>query len=186
MDDLARIENIYGSVAEYNRCMWEEANRYEPTEEEIAESERQYAEYCAKVKKLDGEPSEWIRNLVDNWEKRKPNRDDIYGGYEWARRRTLHIMSELDSHYKVHVDEEHNTFYGVPEGKFAISVEYHLYGEIHYKMVGNLSYEQFKEIYCDLWYAGLWPTMKYGKRIIGNCSLGSLRLHDLKELEEHK
>ena len=46
-DDLARIEAIYGCVAEYNRCMEErDYEEYEPTEEEIAEMKQQVA--CVK------------------------------------------------------------------------------------------------------------------------------------------
>ena len=41
-DELARIEGIYGSVAEYNRVMYEEQSE-EPTPEQLEESERQLA-----------------------------------------------------------------------------------------------------------------------------------------------
>ena len=181
MYDLARVERIYGCVAEYNRCIEEETG-YEPTETELEESERQYKEYCAKIEQLNGEPSEFIRNLVDKWESTKPDNDNIYAGYEWSRKRTLNIMEEIRLYYGVQVDEEYDTFYRVPDGKFSISVEYSDVCQIHYKMVGNLSYEQFKAIYRDLWFARLHPSMKYKNMIRSNCSLGSLLYRELSDL----
>ena len=83
-------------------------------------------------------------------------------------------MEEIRLYYGVQVDEEYDTFYNVPDGKFSISVEYSDVCRIHYKMAGNLSYEQFKAIYRDLWYAKLYPSMKYKDIIRSNCSLGSL------------
>ena len=129
-DELARVERIYGSVAEYNRCMYEEENYYEPTEEEIAESERRMAAYHAKIKELSGTESEFIRKLVADSE------------YD-----VVDIVARVAEHYGVEVDEKWETFYRVPDGKFGISVEYREHCYIKYKFIGNLDLEKFKEIY---------------------------------------
>lgn len=54
-----------------------------------------------------------------------------------------------------------------------IQILFDMCDSIHYKMVGNLSYEQFKAIYRDLWYAKLYPSMKYKDIIRSNCSQAS-------------
>ena len=177
MDDLARIERIYGSVAEYYREEWE-AEEEPPTEEQIADSERRMEEYYAKIKQLNGTPSHFVRELIDKWETTKPQYDgtneSISAGWDWSRERTLAIVEELANHYGVTVDENSDTFYRVPANQFAISVEYSDHGRIYYKFFGNLDFEQFKNVYRDLWYARLWPTMSHNGLYVGNCSLGSL------------
>jgi len=62
MNDLNRIERIYGSVAEYYRVLDEEPCD-EPFEAELAESERQYQDYRMKVKSANGTPSDAIIKL---------------------------------------------------------------------------------------------------------------------------
>lgn len=185
VDDLARIESIYGCIAEYNRCM-AETEEYEPTEEEIAENERLMTEYHAEIKRLNGTESGFIRRLVTEWEKSKPEYNgtnaSIYAGYDWSRERTLDIVAKVAEHYGVEVDEEWATFYRVPKGKFAISVEYHDHGRILCKHIGNLDFEVFKDIFRDLHYAGERPTMKFGNMILSNCSLGELLRNELREV----
>lgn len=59
MDDLARIERSYGSVAEYNRCMEEDAE-YE------AEQEAKDRDWCARNKaKLDAAGDRAMRFCED-------------------------------------------------------------------------------------------------------------------------
>lgn len=59
MDDLARIERNYGSVAEYNRCMEEDAE-YE------AEQKAKWLSYCENNKaKLDGAGKRAMRYCED-------------------------------------------------------------------------------------------------------------------------
>lgn len=179
-DDLARIEANYGCVAEYNRCMAEREYEYhEPTEEEMAETERRLAEYEAKIKRLNGEPSEFIKALVAEWAESEPeykdwNTDGFYKIRDWSKARTLDIVVRVAEHYGVDVDEEWETFYGVPDEMFAISVEYNEYGLIKTKNIGNLDLETFKNVFRDLHYAKLYPTMSYKGRFISNCSLGTL------------
>jgi hypothetical protein len=184
-DELARIERLYGSVAEYNRCKWEEdVEYYEPTDEEIAESERQLAEYRAEIKRLNGTESEFVRNLVSEWEKSKPKDDgtnaSIYATYDWAKARTLAVVQQIADYYKVSIDEEWGTFYRPPEGKFAIKVEYKDSCYIKSKCIGNLDLEQFKAVFRDLYYARLSPSMSYKGRFVGNCSLGELLRNYIK------
>lgn len=191
-ETLESIERNYGCVAEYNRCMAErEMEEYEPTEEELAEEERRMAEYNAEIERLNGEPSEFIKSLVAEWEEKKPEHvsepyneyvASIYAGYEWARERTLDIVEKIRLHYGVEVNEEWETFYRPPEGRFAIEVEYTDGCHIKHKHIGNLYFEQFKAIFRDLVYARLWPSMKYGDMIRSNCTLGSLLMYELKEV----
>ena len=179
-DDLAMIERNYGCVAEYNRCMAErEYERYEPTDEEMAETERRLAEYEAKIKRLNGDPSEFIKALVAEWAESEPeykdwNTDGFYKVRDWSKARTLDIVAKVAEHYGVNVDEEWETFYRVPDEMFAISVEYNEYGLIKTKNIGKLGLETFKNVFRDLHYAKLYPTMSYKGRFISNCSLGTL------------
>ena len=186
-DELSRIEGIYGCVAEYNRCMWEEENEYEPTEEEIAESKRQLAEYEAKIKRLDGTPSEFIKALVAEWAESEPkykdwNIDGFYKVREWSKARTLDIVAKVAEHYGVKADEEWASFYEVPEGKFAIKIEYHDSCYIKSLNIGNLDFPTFKDVFRDLHYAKLYPTMSYKGRFISGCSLGTLLYAYIKEV----
>ena len=185
--DLAWVEANYGCVAEYNRCMWEEEYDYEPTEEEIAESERQLAEYNTEIERLNGKPSEFIKALVAEWAESEPeykdwNTDGFYKVRDWSRARTLDIVTKVAEHYGVDVDEEWETFYRVPDEMFAISIEYHDSCFIKHKHIPNLSLEQFKPIFCDLYYANLYPTMSYNGNFIGNCSLGVLLHSYIREV----
>lgn len=178
IDELARIESIYGCVAEYNRCMWEEEHEYEPTEEEIAESERRMAEYEAEIERLNGKESMYIHTLVAKWAISEPKYDgtneSIYAGYKWSTERCLDIVAKLTEHYGVKTDEKWETFYRVPEGKYAIKVEYTDGCYIKSKNIGNLTLEQFKDIFRDLHYARLYPTMSHEGRFVSNVSLGHL------------
>lgn len=186
VDELSRIERIYGSVAEYNRCQWEEDEYYEPTDEEIEEENRKHQAYLAEIERLNGTESEFVRNLVSEWAKSKPKDDgtnaSIYATYDWAKARTLAIIQQIADYYKVKVDEDWSTFYRPPEGKFAIEVEYKDSCYIKYKYIGNLDLEQFKAVFRDLHYARLSPTMSYKGRFIGNCSLGELLRNYIREV----
>lgn len=179
-DDLAWVESNYGCVAEYNRCMRErDYEDYEPTEEEIAESEKQLAEFNAEIERLNGEPSEFVKALVAEWAELEPeykdwNTDGFYKVREWSKARTLDIVAKVAEHYGVNVDEEWETFYRVPDEMFAISVEHNEYGLIKTKNIGNLNLEQFKNVFRDLHYARLSPTMSHNGKYISNCSLGYL------------
>lgn len=191
-DDLARIESIYGCVAEYNRCMEErDYEEYEPTEEEIAEAERMMAEYKAEIKRLNGEPSEFVKDLVAKWKETEPQKPKgsegldaynrwVYAGYDWAKERCLDIVAKVADYYGVTVDEEWETFYRVPKGKYAISVEYRG-SYIQHKHVGNLDLEMFKDVFRDLHYAGLYPTMSHNRKYVSNSSLGELLRNYIKE-----
>ena len=187
-DDLARIEASYGCVAEYNRVKWEEeAECYEPTEEEIAESERQMAEYYAEIKRLNGEPSEFIKALVKEWDSSKPQYDEwnsaaYYKTRDWSKVRTLDIVKKVCEYYGVEVDEEYATFYRVPENKYAVSIEYTDGCYIKHKHIGNLSLEQFKDVFRDLHYAKLRPTMAHKRNYVSNVSLGHLLRNYIREV----
>lgn len=177
--ELNRIESIYGSVAEYNRCMWEEENEYEPTDEEIAENERQMKAYYAEIERLNGESSEFIKALIEEWRATEPQYEEwdsaaYYRTSNWSKERTLDIVAKVGEHYGVKVDEKWETFYEVPEGKYAISVEYHDGCRIYHKHIGNLDLPTFKKVFRDLHEAGLRPTMSHNGNYISNVSLGHL------------
>lgn len=179
-DELARIERVYGSVAEYNRCQMEEQEQYEPTEEEIEESEREMEAYYAEIERLNGTPSNFIRKLVAEWDAKEPANDDYYAVMKWGKERKLDIVAKVAEHYGVTVDEEWATFYRVPENRFAIAVEYKDFCYIKSKHIGNLTLEQFKDIFRDLYYAKLYPTMSHNGRYVSNCSLGNILRNDLR------
>lgn len=198
-DDLARIEANYGCVQEYYRCMEEERERYEPTENEILEREKEMYLYHRQIEILNGKPSDFAVALNAEWEAKKPEEKydiDDYDNYiksyhetrDWANNKTLDIIGKVCGYYGVKVDEngEWKTFYG--SDNFAIQVEYNNFGRIKSKHIGNLSYEMFQNIFRDLDYCRLYPTMKYGKMIRSNMSLGNLKIADLKwydvEMEE--
>ena len=182
--DLAWVEANYGCVAEYNRCKWEEEYDYEPTEEEIAESERQLAEYNAEIKRLDGEPSDFIKALVAEWEALEPKRyegDDmieynksVIEGHKWFDKRKRDILEKVGKHYGVDINGDHNDFYHIPDDVFAISVEYNDGCFIEHAIIGNLDLPTFKNVFRDLHYARLYPTMSHKGRYISNVSLGHL------------
>lgn len=189
MDELARIESIYGCVAEYNRVKWEEeAERYEPSEAQIAESERQMAEYYAEIERLNGEASDFVKELIAKWQQSQPQYDEwnseaYYRTRDWAKERCLNIVAKVVDYYGVEMSEDYSAFYRVPEGKFAIEVEYNDSCYIKSLYIGNLSLEQFKKVFRDLHEAGLRPTMSHNGQYVSNVSLGHLLRNYIDESE---
>lgn len=189
MDELNRIESIYGCVAEYNRCMAErDYEDYEPSEEEIAESVRRMAEYYAEIERLNGNASDFVKALIAEWATTKPQYEEwnsvaYYATSEWNKARTLNIVAKVVDHYGVVADEEWASFYRVPQGKFAISVEYHDGCRIYNKHIGNLDLPTFKLVFRDLYEAGLRPTMSHNGQYISNVSLGHLLHNYIDESE---
>ena len=81
MDDLSRIERVYGSVAEYNRVRYEEdADTYEPSREEQIKASNDHAVYVAKIKCLDGVPSDFAKSLKSEWDAKAPKDEDFPTG----------------------------------------------------------------------------------------------------------
>ena len=188
LDELARIESIYGCVAEYNRVKWEEENYREPTEEEITESERKMAEYYAEIERLNGEPSEFIKALIAEWKGTEPQYDEwnseaYYRTRNWAKERCLDIVEKVVDHYEVEIGEDYSAFYRVPKGKFAIKIEYNDSCYIKSLNIGNLSLEQFKKVFRDLHEASLRPTMSHNGQFVSNVSLGHLLRNYIREVE---
>lgn len=177
-DDLARIEANYGCVQEYYRCMEEKRERYEPTEEEILEHEKEMYLYHRKIEILNGKHSELAVKLNKEWAEKEPDRNDYYAGRDWSLARKLDIIEKICKYYGVEADEKWETFYR--SENFSISVEYIDHCYIKYKHIGNLSYDMFQNIFRDLDYCRLYPTMKYGKMIRSNMSLGNLKITGLK------
>ena len=188
-NDLSRIEANYGCVQEYYRCMEEERERYEPTENEIIESEKRSYLYHRQIEILNGKPSDFAIALNAEWEEKKPEEKhdiDDYDSYiksyyetmDWSLARKLDIIKKICEHYGVKYDEKWETFYR--SENFSIGVEYIESSNIKNKYIGNLSYEIFKNIFRDLDYCRLYPTMKYGKMIRSNMSLGNLKITDLR------
>lgn len=189
VDELARIESIYGCVAEYNRVKWEEeAERYEPTDEEIAESERQMAEYYADIERLNGEASDFVKELIAEWQRSQPQYDEwnssaYYATSRWAKERCLDIVAKVVDYYGIKADEKWVSFYEVPEDKFAIKVEYNDSCIIKSLNIGNLDLPTFKDVFRDLYEAGLRPTMSHNGQYVSNVSLGHLLRNYIDESE---
>jgi len=193
-DELAHIERLYGSVAEYNRVQMEEPyEEYEPTEEEIKEDYIKHETYNKKIELLNGKPSNVIQGLVTAWDAKKPpdgnTAQEIYAIRDWASNRTVDLFDKLSIYYMLTEDPfESRAFYETALKTFAVSVEYSKHSRILTKSVSNLDYDTFKKFFRDLHYARCYPTMNYvtengKKHILSNCSLGSLRIYDLKMCE---
>lgn len=191
MDDLARIEAIYGSVAEYNRVMEEENEGagYEPSEEEQFAFAADREVYNEKIRILDGKPSELAVSLKEEWDAKKPaetkdwNMSEVRKWQAYSKERLFAVTKALCTHYGI-VHNEEMSLYKTREGSFAIGLEYADSPYIKSWDVSGLSYEAFKNIFRDFHYLGLSPIMNYcdgsGKNhIISNSSLGRLRIHDL-------
>lgn len=189
IDELSRIESIYGCVAEYNRCMAErDYEEYEPSEAEIEENERRMAEYYAEIERLNGEPSEFVKPLVAEWKATEPQYDEwnsaaYYAISRWAKERCLDIVAKVADYYGVKANEEWASFYEVPEGKFAIKVEYHDGCYIKSLNIGNLDLTTFKDVFRDLHEAELRPTMSHNGQYVSNVSLGHLLRNYIREEE---
>lgn len=193
MDDLSRIERVYGSVAEYNRVMYEEDQiHYELSEEEVKKADNDLAIYNSKIRYLNGTPSEFVIKLRREWEKLMPQEKDfktssefIHAGYDYSKNKVINCTDAISKYYDVKFSENAASFYNPGVNKFGIKVEYIDFGEYKYKFIGGLDYEMFKNVFRDLHYLDLYPTMileyEPGKtEILSNCSLGYLRISDLK------
>ena len=145
MDDLSRIESIYGSVAEYNRVRFEENREtVELTSEEKLDGACKMAVYNEKLRLLSGEPSNFIKELVQEWNDRVPKESDfanrnefIYAGYAYSTNKTKDIVGKICGYYHVKCDEEWATFYRPGLGQFAISVEYKESSQIYSFHIGG-------------------------------------------------
>lgn len=193
MDDLSRIESVYGSVAEYNRVLYEEdLTHFERSEEEIAQADNELAIYNAKIKYLDGTPSEFASKLSSEWVSYNPQEKDfntsseyINAGYEYSKDKTVNCINAISKYYNVKFSDKADAFYSPGVKRFGINVEYIDSGTIKHKFIGGLDYEMFKNVFRDLYYLNLSPTMSLefepGKTtILSNCSLGNLRISYLR------
>lgn len=195
-DELSRIESIYGSVAEYNRVMYEEEREaYEPSEEEIERRLKEQELYAKKKKILNGEPSDFAKKLFDEWKKLEPMdeafpnyNERVRAGWEYSRKKTLDCMEKIGEYYKIPFSADNN-FFRIEPNTFAICIDYvDKFGSILRKSVVGLDYDTFKKMFRDLDYLRLRPTMSYqpsdGKEsiILTNIDLGTLRIYDLKLL----
>ncbi len=190
-DELSRIERIYGSVAEYNRVMYEESQEYyEPTKEEQIKSETDMTVYHEKIKRLDGIPSKFSQDLAKEWKAKEPKESgswtmsDVYAWQDYGRAKKLDICSKLCEHYGVELG---GNFYRIEPNTFAIDVEYNdsNSGQIKNQAITGMNYEQFKNVFRDLYFAKCSPTMNYcdakgENHILSNCSLGNLRISDFR------
>jgi len=201
-DDLSRIESVYGSVAEYYRAMFEEQpdEIYEESydedysyKEEQLENEISMAIYNKKIELLNGEPSSFAVSIKDRWDKVYDEKFGSFGDENekyWAIRdfskeKTLDMFNKICSHYSVIPAGEGESYYRPGMNKFGISVAYSDRGEINHKEITCLDYELFQDVFRDMHFAGLSPTMSYEytaghPMLLSNCSLGSLRIYDLK------
>lgn len=92
-------------------------------------------------------------------------------------------MAKVVDYYGVEMSEDYSAFYRVPEGKFAIKVEYNDSCYIKSLYIGNLSLEQFKKVFRDLHEVGLRPTMSHNGQYVSNVSLGHLLRNYIDESE---
>lgn len=194
VDELARVERIYGCVAEYNRVMVEEQDEYEPSEAELQESAMQSDMYHEKIRLLNGKPSEFAVKLKEFWDDKEPSRskfedynDYVRSGYDYAYRKFKNVIDKFEKYYNITFSDDDHNFYQTKDESFAISVEYTEHSMIKTKNLYNLDYMSFKNIFRDLYHVGLYPTMNYRcnneSHILSNCSLGNLRIYDLLYLE---
>ena len=154
--------------------------------------------YREKCKYLDGEPSEVAKVLKTYWDSKEPNRKDYkeyneycHACYDYWKDKRPNVIVQLCAEHGLTTDNSWDSFYGVKPDTFGIDVEYTLCGEIKHlhflKNEEHLDYETFKNVFRDLYYLDMYPTMCYqpkdeskNKLILSNCSLGGLRIYDLK------
>ena len=103
IDELSRIESIYGCVAEYYRCKEEEeCGYYEPTEEEMEENRLSMAVYNEKIRILDGQPSDFILSLKREWEERRkkevPENPGIYDGQRFYKKKVIDVVNRISKY----------------------------------------------------------------------------------------
>ena len=195
MNELAYIESIYGSVAEYQRVMQEESQEVsETTEEELLKTRIDQEVYHKKIELLNGEPSSVIKFKKIEYDEKKPvqqgssySASDYYANVDWSNECLADVLVLLVTLYNVSVSDDSDVFYKTPVETFAISVEYQKHSQIFHKMIGSLNYNTFKDVFRALHYLGFHPTMLYRETedhsvILSNCSLGELRIYDLKML----
>ena len=170
---------------------------YEPTPEEDYKINLDFKIYREKLKCLSGEPSEVAKGLKEYWDSKEPKREDyddynkyVYACYDYGKDKTLDIIDKICQAYELTSDSDWNSFYGIKPNTFGIDVEYtdglinHAY---FLKNEKHLDYETFKNVFRDLYYLGMYPSMSYQpkdeskkKLLLSNCSLGELRIYDLK------
>jgi len=198
-DDLDRIESVYGSVAEYYRVQYEE--RYMDHDmddhediERMIENEISMKIYNEQIRVLDGEPSDIAEALRHKWDEKfieisEESGFDYtklnYAIRDFSHDKVLDIFDRICEHYEIISDEKWDSFYRPGVGMFGISVPYSDGCQIFHKNIGCLDYDLFQQVFRDLEYTGLCPSMSYeqteGKPIIlSNCSLGSIRIYDLR------
>ncbi len=198
-DDLDRIESVYGSVAEYYRVQYEE--RYMDHDmddhediERMIENEISMKIYNEQIRVLDGEPSDIAEALRHKWDEKfieisEESGFDYtklnYAIRDFSHDKVLDIFDRICEHYEIISDEKWESFYRPGVGMFGISVPYSDGCQIFHKNIGCLDYDLFQQVFRDLEYTGLCPSMSYeqteGKPIIlSNCSLGSIRIYDLR------
>ncbi len=196
MDDLTRIESIYGSVAEYNRVRFEE--NQEPISLSATEKLNnacKMAIYEEKIRLLSGTPSDFAKDLVAEWAKLEPKESDFSCRNEYIRhlhdhaaKREEYIAKKICEYHHVNCDTAWATFYRPGLNQFAISVQYDSPANVVTLSIGPMSYEQFKPVFCDLHFARLSPTMCYENKeeypfFVSNSSLGSIRMSYLSSVE---
>ena len=191
LDELSRIESIYGSVAEYNRVKYEEAESdYEPFDREIADREVDHCVYSEKIRILEGEPSDIAVKLGSEWDSKKPDLQGdwsmthVYAWRDYGRNKLFDIMDKLCRYYCVDRNDS-MSLYRTDPGTFAIGCEYGEDSNIKELVVSGLNYDDFKDIFRDLYSLGCNPSVNYCNEaginhVISNTSLGSLRMNDFR------
>lgn len=190
--ELNRIERVYGSVAEYQRCMDEQEER-ELTDEELEELEAERQAINDEITALSGTPSQVVLELLDWKASLEPKKesyteynDYVLAEHTFGRQFTARIIDRIEEVYGVKFSTENNVYKDIEKDKFGITIEQHLHSQIYHPAIININYDLFKRIYRDLCYLQRWPNwfymsdngLKYGKR----SNLGEVRLFDMKSL----
>ncbi len=201
---LEAIERNYGSVAEYQRVMYEEMEfdceqgcyvprkQYEPSEEELAREAKEQRLQNRKVEALCGTPSNWAINLKKELDRLAPAKEDYdsqtndyyFACRQFSSKRTHLVVDGIKKEYGIILSKEVSP-YNLPEGEFGVQIEDRNDSPVAHYSARGLTYEQFKTVFRDLRYLDKNPTMFFGRKgehntlILSNSSLGSLRYYDL-------
>jgi len=191
-DELAHIERIYGSVAEYNRVKEEEAySNYEPSQTELIEEEIQHKVYNKKIELLNGTPSELAQQIKEKIKNKRPKQAgefwssaDHYNACQYDRKVKFLVLKELCDVYGATFSNDKNYFATAP-GTFGFALEYEKDSRILTLSVKDLDYETFKKLYRDIQHIFTWVSVCYrdesnNSHLVSNTSLGGLRIADFK------
>lgn len=189
VDDLSRIESVYGSVAEYNRVKndihYQNDNVYDKKHSDSLN--KKHEEYLEEVAALELEPSELAKKLRLAYEDSAKKYKNDY--YESSKRYQVYLqdsMSQIANQYGKVFQNQNDVSTEMEPGTFSISYSYGT-SQIYHNIINNLTKDEFMHIYADMGQIATYNRLpKYRDaspssdkvHTISNTSLGELRRNE--------